>query len=166
VRRRPLVLWGTLLLTLALSWWAVVTDEDPLPAGGGRMPPRTTEAASVSAAARAATDALRGRRESWPAWAAGLFLPMSFAPPPVPTSPVVQQSSAPPLPFRYVGTIEEVGKRAVILLEGDRMHIVSARERVGDQYRVERVSATEIEFTYLPLMQRQSLVTSHHDQYR
>lgn len=170
MRPRALVLGVALLATLAASWWAVLVDDDdatsllpqaPRTAQTGRGPEPS------AAAAGAAGEALRVRREAWPAWAANILQPMSFAPPaPPPMPPARIEPGVPPLPFRYVGAIETAGVRAVILTEGDAVHIVRARERVGEHYRIERISATEIEFTYLPLLQRQRLGISRHEQYQ
>jgi hypothetical protein len=172
MRPRALVLGVALLATLAASWWAVLVEDEattsllpqaPRPAPSGRASGPSAEEDSGAAG----VDALRVRREAWPAWAAGILQPMSFtapAPPPAPLA--VSEPSAPPLPFRYVGAIEEGGERAVILTEDDAVHIVRARERIGERYRIERISATAIEFTYLPLMQRQRLGTSRHEQYQ
>lgn len=171
MRPRAVVLGVALLATLAASWWAVLVEDEattsllpqaPRPAPSGRaFEPSAGDSGS------AGMDALRVRREAWPAWAAGILQPMSFTPPAPPPAPrAAGEPAAPPLPFRYVGAIEEGGERAVILTDGDAVHIVRARERVGERYRVERISATEIEFTYLPLMQRQRLGTSRHEQYQ
>ncbi len=67
--------------------------------------------------------------------------------------------SAPPLPFTFIGSIERGGRRTVMLMEGEQLHLVGVRERIGERYRVERVTPTQIEFTYLPMQQRQVLET-------
>lgn len=111
---------------------------------------------------------LNQQREPWPAWANVLFQPLPIERPPLQTSqPSVQSApTAPPLPFRYVGEIQDGGGRAVILTEGDDVHIVRARQRIGNLYRVERISATDVELTYLPLMQRQRIGTSSYEHYQ
>ena len=74
-------------------------------------------------------------------------------------APTVTTPTAPPLPFTFIGSIERGGRRTVMLMEGEQRHLVGVRERIGENYRVERVTPTQIEFTYLPMQQRQVLET-------
>lgn len=68
--------------------------------------------------------------------------------------------TAPPLPFTAVGAIKESGSEATAFLrQNDALLLVRAGEKLG-AYRVEAITEQRIEFTYLPLMQRQSLVLS------
>jgi len=165
--RRSVILGIALLATLAASWWAVLVEDDTVPMSPVSAPPSATARSDATPDVGAGVDFLRGARPAWPAWAGGILTPMSFAPPPPPPTPVAMITpSPPPLPFRYVGEIEESGERAVILLEGEDVHIVRARQRIGEHYRVERISTTEIELTYLPLMQRQLIGTSTYEQYQ
>lgn len=69
---------------------------------------------------------------------------------PTPTPP-------PALPFRYIGRLVQDGRVEVLLLRGAQHFSVAAGESVGSQYRLERVSESEIVFTYLPLNIQQSL---------
>lgn len=75
------------------------------------------------------------------------------------TAPTVAPPTAPPLPFTFIGSIERGGRRTVMLMEGEQLHLVGVRERIGEHYRVERVTPTQIEFTYLPMQLRQVLET-------
>ena len=86
------------------------------------------------------------------------FAPRSFSSPDeaahapgVPHKPV-----APPLPFRYLGKMIEDGKLNVFLARGDESLSVRAGQRVGE-YRIDKVTDSEIVFTYLPLKTKQSL---------
>ena len=72
-------------------------------------------------------------------------------------------ATLPPLPFRFVGALEDRGLRAVILMEGETVHIVRAGDRIGERYRIERTGPDALVFTYLPLRQRQVLDLSAHD---
>lgn len=171
MKPRSVVLGVALAATLAASWWAIRTD-DPTPVASSREAAGARGRAEVRAPAPAAApvsaDALRVQREPWPAWADKLFDPLPVSSPvaPLPAPSAQPAAGAPPVPFRYVGEIQDGGGRAVILTEGDEVHIVRVRQRIGDRYRVERVSSTEVELTYLPLMQRQVILTSNHDQYK
>jgi hypothetical protein len=72
-------------------------------------------------------------------------------PPPVPT--------APPLPFSYVGRYEDALTRLVILTKGERMYTVAEGDVIENMYRIERVTSTMVEMTYMPLNIRQTLGT-------
>lgn len=68
---------------------------------------------------------------------------------------------APPLPFTAVGAISgtEVtgGKLVAFIRQQDQLLVIKAGDAIGQTYRVESITAQKIEFTYLPLMQRQVL---------
>lgn len=168
---RSVLLGIALVATLAASWWAVVTDESGQDSSPSAAAPAIARGEIRQSDPRSggAPGGLVVQREPWPAWGAALFEPLVMAAPPQPLSPapmVSSQAGAPPLPFVYVGEIQDAAGRAVILTEGDEVHIVRARQRIGELYRVERITATEVEFTYLPLMQRQLIGTLNHDPYQ
>jgi len=84
------------------------------------------------------------------------FAPRNFAP----IVPAQQQAAAkrvaPPLPFRYIGRMLDGDKLAVFLANGNDSFAAKAGERLGD-YRVDKVTETEVVFTYLPLKTKQTL---------
>lgn len=163
---RHWTLLAALGLTLAATWWAAQVEE-----GGGELAevvapaPRAQRAPAAAAGARApaAASATAGElaivREPWPAAGASLLQPPPAAQARLNAAPAVVAPTAPPLPFTFIGSIERGGRRTVMLMEGEQLHLVGARERIGDRYRVERVTPTQIEFTYLPMQQRQVLET-------
>jgi Tfp pilus assembly protein PilP len=67
------------------------------------------------------------------------------------------QATAPPLPFRYVGRLSQNGKVEVLLMQGDKLYSISAGQKIGDDYVVERIGDSSIAFRYLPLKLRQNL---------
>ncbi|MES2948835.1 MAG: hypothetical protein V4858_09885 [Pseudomonadota bacterium] len=84
-------------------------------------------------------------------------------PPPLP-EPVPQPAPppmAPPLPFVVIGAIRgqgiAQGKPVVFLNNGGVSLVVSQGDDIQGTYKVEAITANTIEFTYLPLGQRQSL---------
>lgn len=87
------------------------------------------------------------------------------APPPVAPPIVVAQPppppTAPPLPFVVLGAIRGLGiadgQPVVFLNDRGTTIAVSAGDAIHGTYKVEAISATAIEFIYLPLGQRQSL---------
>lgn len=171
--RRPLLFGAALLATLAATWWAATLEDEVAPVAGrpGAVSPGAatmrgtaatgTPTARVPAAAPAA---LAVSRAPWPDEGRVLMagtappVPVVQAPPPPPP-----EAALPPLPFRFAGLIEERGQRSVVLLEGREVRILRAGERIDQRYRVDRITPTRVEFTYLPLRQRQSLPVSDHE---
>lgn len=87
------------------------------------------------------------------------------APPPAPPAPVAWQPppdppppQAPPLPFKYLGRLEESPERTVwYLLQGERLIVKASGEAIDDSYRIDGAEAGRLRFTYLPLGQQQAL---------
>jgi hypothetical protein len=71
-------------------------------------------------------------------------------PPPVPV--------APPLPFSYLGRMKN-GERALVYLRknGQGMVIAESGATIDNLYRVESISDSAVDFTYLPLGTKQAL---------
>jgi hypothetical protein len=65
--------------------------------------------------------------------------------------------TAPPLPFVYLGKAIEDGKLEVFLSRGEKSYSVHAKQKLDDEYRIDKVTETSITFTYLPLKTRQTL---------
>lgn len=98
-----------------------------------------------------------------------LFAPRSWARPeaqPAPPPPVAGPEAppaaptAPPLPYKYLGQLREPGRTVVFLARGDDPVMAETGQVIDGDYRVERISETEVEFTYLPLATRQILSAS------
>lgn len=77
--------------------------------------------------------------------------------PPAPPAP----PTAPPLPFVAVGSIQGTqvtnGQPVAFIRQQEQLMVVRAGDAIGQNYKVESISPQTIEFTYLPLMQRQTL---------
>lgn len=73
--------------------------------------------------------------------------PAKIAPPPPP--------QAPPIPYSFVGMLEDRSKPSAFLAIGDALMIVSAGDTIDGKYHVDIVSSKEIALTYLPLNQKQ-----------
>ena len=72
--------------------------------------------------------------------------------------PTAGPGSRPPaLPFRYIGRLVHNGKSEVLVMRGQRLYSITAGDKLGDDYVVERIGASSIRFTYLPLNTTQSL---------
>lgn len=172
MKARQWTLVGALGLTLAATWWAAQVEEAGVVEGGGadvaevvepiaraQRGPAAAPRPRAAAADVAFPDPLAIIREPWPAAGSALLQPPRAAQAQLRAAPTVAPPTAPPLPFTFIGSIERGGRRTVMLMEGEQLHLVGVRERIGEHYRVERVTPTQIEFTYLPMQLRQVLET-------
>jgi hypothetical protein len=174
---RALALGGAGLVTfyVAAQWSrtaneAVAVDDIGLPAAPSSAP--------VSAQPRAGASAAGPAAASGPAAAASRAVPSGegeafsrlnwlpppppppAAPPPPPPAPVVP--TAPPLPFTFVGMVENgMGKPQAFLAKGDALLVVSAGELLeSNTYRVDSFDANRVVITYLPLGTKQTIDVS------
>lgn len=72
--------------------------------------------------------------------------------PAIPTVP-----TAPPLPFQFIGKLEDSQQLQVFLQNGERLYVVRAGDVIDDTYKIDRISATEMSLVYLPLKFAQTL---------
>ena len=119
-------------------------------------------AAAASAPEAARPDAPSLRPAFSAATAADPFQKLSFAPPPVvaPTPPPAPPPPprAPPLPFTFIGLVEQgAGKPTAFLARGEDLIVAAAGDVLDNTYRVDSMTTTEIVFTYLPLNERQTI---------
>lgn len=162
---RHVLLAAALLATLVASWWAVNEDSGDVAVV---QPVERAARAQVAAGSRASAGSpsssagslarLDAERAPWPELAEPLARIVSFAPPPPPPVAVTPaEPQAPPLPFRYVGAIDDAQGKAVFLLEGTQVRLARPGEEIAGRYRVERITPSAVEFTYLPLKKMQTL---------
>jgi hypothetical protein len=80
-------------------------------------------------------------------------------PPPPPAKPAPPPPpSAPPLPFTYLGKLQEApGQMVVFLVKGDRVYSVSQGDVIDGMYHVDGITGNSMALTYLPLKIKQSL---------
>jgi hypothetical protein len=64
----------------------------------------------------------------------------------------------PPLPFQFLGRFTDEGKTAYFLQIDGRNVVARAGEKIDDNYQLDSVSGDTMNFTYLPLNQKQFLV--------
>jgi hypothetical protein len=85
--------------------------------------------------------------------------PPAPAPSPAPVAAAAALPVAPPLPFRFLGRYVDAGVQVVMLVKGEQLYLVAVGDTIDQAYRVDRVSGTTVELTYLPLQLKQSLST-------
>jgi len=77
---------------------------------------------------------------------------------PVITTPVVAAApTAPALPFQFIGRIGDRDDLQIFLQSGEKLYVVRQGDVIEDTYRLDRVSANELDLVYLPLHQSQTL---------
>jgi hypothetical protein len=139
-----------------------------IPAAARASASATAAASDTPRSALAALDTTRvARRTAGAGRPPDAFAAHSWfvAPPPAPPAPVVWQPppeppppQAPPLPFKYLGRLQESAERTVwYLLQGERLVVAASGESVDDTYRIDGAEAGQLRLTYLPLGQQQSL---------
>lgn len=123
------------------------TATRPTPAAGGSALP---------------LESLEKRRQAAPAkdvfqsksWYVPPPPPKPVAPPPPPPQP---PPTAPPLPFQFVGKLDDSSQLKVFLQRGNRVITVGVGDVIDNTYRVESITDTQMVLNYLPLDIRQVL---------
>lgn len=87
------------------------------------------------------------------------IFPVQTWQPPSPPPPPPPKPTAPPLPFQYGGSLLDGEQRVVFLMQQKRQLIVRAGDAIDNTYRIDDITPQRIEFTYLPLQQKQTLLT-------
>ncbi|QEY65031.1 secretion system X translation initiation factor [Metapseudomonas lalkuanensis] len=77
---------------------------------------------------------------------------MASAPPPPPPKP-----TAPPLPFKFIGKLDDRQHLQVFLLRGEQVLVVREGDLIDKTYKVQRIDAERMTLVYLPLDVAQSL---------
>ena len=128
--------------------------------GAAAAVPAASAASALSTAAPSAGLAFADRSAVIPGATGDPFAALSWLPPPPPPPPPVAEPPpapppppvAPPLPFTFVGMVEQgTPKPQAFLAKGDALLIVSAGDTIDNSiYRVESLSASQIVLTHVP----------------
>jgi hypothetical protein len=98
------------------------------------------------------------KRDEAPAPTADPFASRSFAAPAAPQRAAAPaRPEAPLLPFRYIGKLVEGGRTQVLLLRGSEQYAAAPGDKLGSDYRLDKVTGSALTFTYLPLKTKQTL---------
>jgi len=91
------------------------------------------------------------------------YRPPPPPPPPPPAPPpeayVPPVPTAPPLPFKYLGSYEEGSKRLILLVKDEEMYTVAEGDVIDNIYRVARIEGNKVDMVYLPLGITQTIDT-------
>lgn len=158
-----------LAATLLASWveWPTSEIVQPVsarakePQTAATLPPRPSAGAVPSPAAAAPKDSARlvARARAEPT-KVDLFAPRQWQPPPKEPAPVVQRAAevvkAPPLPFQYLGMVMDGPDIQVFVSRGALTHLLRKGDVQAD-YKVEKITPSEMMLVYLPLNEKQRL---------
>jgi hypothetical protein len=88
-----------------------------------------------------------------------LFVAKSwYVPPPPVNAQAPATPTAPPLPFAYMGKLQEDSGRLIIYLaKGEQTYSVSRGDVIDDTYRIDAIENGQVVMTYLPLTVKQTL---------
>jgi hypothetical protein len=114
------------------------------------MPPRILAGVLVLICAHAVM-----AQPACPVAVANLFPVQTWVPPPPPHKP--EQPKAPPLPFKYLGQLQEAMGIVLFLEHGKLTLVARAGETVAGNWRIEKITPTQAVFNYQPLDQSQTL---------
>lgn len=76
---------------------------------------------------------------------------------PVVVTSEVQVPTAPPLPFQFVGRLDDRSDLQVFLQSGEKIYVVRKGDVIDETWRLERISDKELSLVYLPLHLAQTL---------
>ena len=157
---RKNLIYGVLLLTLAAAVFAPKDD------GSAALEPmiktgrvQSVASATINAQPQLGGDLLPKKREGLAQAPSDLF----YMETPEITAAAIQHRQpaakpvAPPLPFVYMGKMQEDGKTVVFLTQNDLPIIAKVGDVLGSNYRVDAIRPPLMEFTYIPLAQKQTL---------
>ncbi|PVZ42286.1 hypothetical protein [Pseudomonas sp. CC120222-01a] len=157
------VMWvGFLGVSAALAWapghW--FSQEDSVASFAGK--PAPTGAASPAEPVGAGSPAKRPEQASKDLFPAQQWTkPQTLATvteQPVAAAPVVAAApTAPALPFQFVGRMGDRDDLQIFLQSGEKLYVVRKGDVIDSTYRLDRVSANELDLVYLPLHQSQTL---------
>ena len=171
-KQRWIILGGLLAATLVAGY---LVEDEPVP----EKSKRKGSVASKSAASSPAESQRAGGRERASELAAA---PLNFPEPsPVeevkegekridpfrnkswyvaPPPPKPPKPTAPPLPFQYLGKINEAGETRVFLNHQGKHIIAKLGDVIDNNYSVEEIAGGRMTFLYLPKKEKQELANS------
>lgn len=76
---------------------------------------------------------------------------------PVNVAPVVQVPTAPPMPFQFIGRLDDRTDLQVFLQNGEKIYVVRKGDVIDETWKIERISDMELSLVYLPLHLSQTL---------
>ncbi|WP_419709767.1 hypothetical protein [Pseudomonas sp. NFX224] len=75
----------------------------------------------------------------------------------VKVAPVVQAPTAPPMPFQFIGRMDDRTDLQVFLQNGEKIYVVRKGDVIDETWKIEGISDLELSLVYLPLHLSQTL---------
>lgn len=160
-RIRWSILLSALAATIVATFYPIEQDAPSV------AKPVTTATRKADSATAIGTPAARG---VWEPLLADPFAPRHWGAPPAPVAPVVAPPPAPvvaeapaapagppPLPFEFVGQMNDSSDKVVYLSRGESALIARVGEVLEGSYKVLDITPLQIEFEHLPTGQKQAL---------
>lgn len=164
---RKIIIAGALIATVAASFIDLPGANDGAPSQPrSALVPRAQATASASTVRQAQVQTPESAppqeplRAPFEAPVVNLFAPHHWQPPALSATqapPPSPPPSAPPLPFRYLGKTLEQGAITVFVSHGTGTLVLHGGDVLAD-YRVDSITPTEMNLTYLPLNEPQRLL--------
>lgn len=112
-----------------------------------------------AAGAKAILQMVQLRRDALTVGELNPFAPKSwYVPPPPQIAPIVEKPSIPPLPFSYVGRVDDAdGKWIIYLAKGAQSYVVQSGDTIDNTYRIENIEEGSLVIRYLPMDSKQTL---------
>lgn len=155
--RKP-ILFAALAATLIAAFWGGDDGEIAEPV---ERPARAAARDASSRQSAPAPVALRSellQRQSADLEIDNIFAARSWYVPPPPPKPLPPPPpTAPPMPFTYIGKLEEQGRTMIFLSRQGVNYSVKQGDQIEGTYRVDEISPQAVILTYLPLNIRQTL---------
>ena len=145
--------WSGLGVALAAAGGLAVFGNDDTLTSAAASAPRLT----ADTVLKEPIDMTKITRDAPAADGIDLFASKSWYMPPAPIAVAPAKPTAPPLPFAYLGQMEDKQGRKVFLVRDDQLIIAKPGEQLDKKYQLETVSAERLTFMYLPLGERQTL---------
>ncbi|WP_060507347.1 hypothetical protein [Pseudomonas sp. NBRC 111124] len=157
------VMWvGFLGISAALAWapghW-FQQEDSVAPFAGSPAPTGSAVPAEPVGAGAPAKGPVQASTDLFPAqqWTKPQTL-ATVTEQPIAAAPVVAAApTAPELPFQFVGRMGDRDDLQIFLQSGEKLYVVRKGDVIDSTYRLDRVSANELDLVYLPLHQSQTL---------
>lgn len=161
---RRVLVWGGLVLAVAASLAVGERPAEEAAVVSAVPPPSAPQKEAEAGPAPTPGVALaRLSRPDWPQSDTDPFRAKSwYVAPPAPPPAPPPKPTAPPLPFKYMGALEDTatgGKTTVYLAKGSDSYQVAVGDTFADTYQLEKIERGQLLIRYLPLSVLQTLPT-------
>ena len=164
--KRQKIMALTLLATIGAALWLAIQDEAPVATDAVEVvtKQRTAKMPKEQATASSKLPVLASQAQPEDAQDSGVDLfksmqsrakEMQQAKTLAPVEPPAPE--APPLPFSYLGSVDENGKTVFFLAKDQRLFTLHVGDQFDGQYRLDQQNNMRLEITYLPLNIKQTL---------